>query len=172
VDLARELSKTVDYLWHTAWPDGQSRYEATERAAQAAGVRLRSRGIAEIAEVDDVIAEMKKSGAMTLIIQPSPFTYLQRDRLIDIATKYRLATIFAFPAAAREGALIAYGPDYIHMYRRAPFYVDRILKGTKPADLPVEQPAKLELIVNLKTAKALGLDVPLSLLIRADELVE
>jgi putative ABC transport system substrate-binding protein len=68
--------------------------------------------------------------------------------------------------------LIAYGPDYLHMYRRAPFYVDRILKGTEPADLPVEQPAKVELVVNLKTAKVLGLEVPLSLLIRADELIE
>ena len=66
--------------------------------------------------------------------------------------------IFAFPPAAREGALVANGPDYVHMYRRAPFYVERILKGTKPAGLPVEQPTKLELIVNLNTAKALGLE--------------
>jgi len=68
--------------------------------------------------------------------------------------------------------LIAYGPDYLHMYSRAPIYVERILKGTKPADLPVEQPTKIELLVNLKTAKALGIEVPLSLLIRADELIE
>ena len=68
--------------------------------------------------------------------------------------------------------IIAYGPDYIHMYRRAPLYVDRIIKGTKPADLPVELPSKVELLINLKSAKALGLDVPLSLLIRADGLIE
>ena len=68
--------------------------------------------------------------------------------------------------------MIAYGPYYVHMYRRAPFYVDRVLKGTKPADLPVEQPTKVELLVNLKTAKTLGLSIPLSLLIRADELLE
>jgi putative ABC transport system substrate-binding protein len=74
--------------------------------------------------------------------------------------------------AAREGGLIAYGPDQISMYRAAPFYVDRILKGMKPADLPVEQPTKVGLFVNLKTAKALGIDVPLALLIRADELIE
>jgi putative tryptophan/tyrosine transport system substrate-binding protein len=74
--------------------------------------------------------------------------------------------------AFRDGALIAYGPDYIHMNRSAPLYVDRILKGAVPADLPVEQPTKIELRVNLKTARALGLEVPLSLLIRADELIE
>jgi putative ABC transport system substrate-binding protein len=83
-----------------------------------------------------------------------------------------LATIFAFPIAARDGALIGYGPDYIHLYRKAPLYVDRILKGTKPADLPVEQPTKVQMLVNLKTAKALGFEIPLPLLIRADELVE
>ena len=176
VDIARELrgpqATAVDYLWHTAWPDGRNRYEATEQAAQAAGVKLRSKGIADIAEVDDAIAAMKQSGATILIVQPSPFTYQQRGRIIDAALNHGLATIFAFPIAAREGALIAYGPDYVHMYRRASLYVDRILKGTKPAELPVQQPTKIEMLVNLKTAKALGLELPLSLQIRADELIE
>ena len=176
VDIARELrgpqATAVDYLWHTAWPDGRNRYEATEQAAQAAGVKLRSKGIADIAEVDDAIAAMKQSGATILIVQPSPLTYQQRGRIIDAALNHGLATIFAFPIAAREGALIAYGPDYVHMYRRAPLYVDRILKGTKPAELPVQQPTKIEMLVNLKTAKALGLELPLSLQIRADELIE
>jgi putative ABC transport system substrate-binding protein len=175
VDLARELSKpqaTVGYLWHTAWPDGRNRYQLTEQAALTAGVKLRSRGIAEIAEIGDAIAEMKQSRISTLIIQPSPFTYQQREQIIDSATNNNLATILAWPVAAREGALIGYGPDYLHMYRRAPFYVDRILKGTKPADLPVEQPTKVEFFINLRTAKVLGLEVPLALLIRADELIE
>jgi ABC-type uncharacterized transport system substrate-binding protein len=86
--------------------------------------------------------------------------------------KNGLGTIFAFPVAAREGSLVAYGPDYLHMYKRAPFYVDRVLKGTNPADLPVELPTKVELLVNLLAAKTLGIEVPLSLLIRADELLE
>jgi putative ABC transport system substrate-binding protein len=175
VDLAREMSKpqaTVYYLWYSAWPDGHSRYQATEQAAQAAGVTLRSRPIADIAELAEAFVTMKQSGATTLIVQPSPFMVQQRERLIDFAMKHGLATIFANPLAAREGALIGYGPDFIQMYRRAPFYVDRILKGTKSADLPVEQPTKVELVVNLKTAKALGLEIPLSLLIRADELIE
>jgi putative ABC transport system substrate-binding protein len=86
--------------------------------------------------------------------------------------KYGLATIFAFPAAAREGALIGYGSDHIVMFRKAPLYVDRIIKGTKPAELPVEQPTKVQLLVNIRTAKALELDLPLPLLVRADELIE
>jgi putative tryptophan/tyrosine transport system substrate-binding protein len=115
---------------------------------------------------------MKLDGATTVVVQPSPFTYGQRTHIIDTASRNGLATLFGFPVAARDGALIAYGPDYIHMNRRAPFYVDRILKGTKPADLPVELPTKIDLLVNLKTAKTLGVEVPLALLIRADELIE
>jgi putative ABC transport system substrate-binding protein len=175
VDLSKEFSKpgtAVEYLWHTAWPDGENRYRATEQAVQEAGMKLRSNGIVNIGELDDALMTIKRSGATTLIVQPSPFTYGQRGRIIASAMKHGLGTIFAFPVAAKEGSLLAYGPDYLHMYRRAPFYVDRVLKGTSPADLPVEQPAKVELLVNLQSAKTLGIEVPLSLLIRADELLE
>jgi putative ABC transport system substrate-binding protein len=174
VQLGREVNKqdTVDYLWHTAWPDGKNRFQATEQAAQSTGVKFRPRGIAESAEIEQAIMAMKLDGAATVIVQPSPFTYRQRRHIIDTASHNGLATLFGFPVAARDGALIAYGPDYIHMNRRAPFYVDRILKGTKPADLPVELPTKIDLLVNLTTAKTLGVEVPLSLLIRADELIE
>jgi putative ABC transport system substrate-binding protein len=175
VDLASELQRgrgPVDYFWHTGWADGKNRLQVAEDAAQSVGLVFRSRGIGDVTDLYDVVATAKTSGTIALIIQPSPFTYQHRDKIID-ATKARgLATIFAFPAAAREGALIAYGPDYMHMYRRAPFYVERILKGTRPADLPVEQPTKLDLVVNLKTAKALGFEMPISLLVRADELIE
>ena len=175
VDVARELIKPhriIHYLWHTAWPDGQNRYQATEQAVRAAGMQLQSRGIAEISELDAAVAAIKMSGSPAFIVQPSPFTYGHRGPIIASAQKNGLGTIFAFPAAAREGALVAYGPDYVHMYSRAPFYVDRILKGAKPADLPVEGPSKVELLVNLQAAKALGIEVPLSLLVRADELLE
>ncbi len=175
VDLASELQRgrgPVDYFWHTGWADAKNRLQGAEDAAQSVGLAFRSRGIADAAELDDVVAGAKASGALALIIQPSPFTYQHRERIIDVANKQSLPTIFAFPPAAREGALVAYGPDYLHLYRRAPFYVERILKGTKPADLPVEQPTKLELVVNLKTAKALGFEMPISLLVRADELIE
>ena len=175
VDFARELIKPhriIHYLWYTAWPDGQNRYEATEQAVRAAGLELQSRGIAEMSELDAAVAAIKMSGSPAFIVQPSPFTYGHRGLIIASAQKNGLGTIFAFPAAAREGALVAYGPDYVHMYSRAPFYVDRILKGAKPADLPVEGPSKVELLVNLQAAKALGIEVPLALLVRADELLE
>jgi putative tryptophan/tyrosine transport system substrate-binding protein len=175
VDLARELIKpqtTVDYLWQTTWPDGQNRYQATEKAAQVAGMKLRSKGIADIAELDSALTVMKQSGSTALIVQPSPLSYGQRGQIIASAMNNGLGTIYAFPIAAREGSLIAYGPDYLQMYSRAPLYVDRILKGTKPADLPVEQPTKIEFLINLQAAKTLGIEVPLSLLVRADELLE
>src|SRR5205814_1366731 len=112
VDVALELSKpqtTIDYLWHTNWPDGQNRYELTEQAAQSRGAKLRHKGIADIAELNDAVAAIKKVGAITLIVQPSPLTYGHRQRVIDATMNHGLATIFAFPVAAREGALIGYG---------------------------------------------------------------
>jgi putative ABC transport system substrate-binding protein len=175
VDVARELikpHKTIHYLWHTAWPDGQNRYKATEQAVRAVGMELQARGIAEMSELDAAVAAIKMSGSPAFIVQPSPFTYGHRGAIIASGQKNGLGTIFAVPVAAREGALAAYGVDYVHMYSRAPFYVDRILKGTKPADLPVEAPSKVELLVNLQAAKPLWIEVRLSLLIRADELIE
>jgi len=174
VELGKSLTKddTIDYLWHTAWPDGKNRFQATEQATQSVGLKLRERGIAESSEIDQAITAMKLGGATIIIVQPSPFTYRQRARIVESASHNGLATIFGFPAAARDGALIAYGPDYLQMNQRAPLYVNQIIKGTKPADLPVELPTKISLLVNIKTAKTLGIEVPLQLLVRADELIE
>jgi putative ABC transport system substrate-binding protein len=175
IDIAREMNKPreiVGYLWHSGWPDGRNRYEGTEQAAQQARVKLQAREVNDPTAIEEAIVALKNGGTSTVIVQPAPLTYQHRARIIETAMKQGVGTIWGFPVAAREGAMIAYGPDYIHMYRRAPLYVDRVLKGAKPADLPVELPTKLELVVNLKTAKALGLEVPLSLLIRADDLIE
>jgi putative ABC transport system substrate-binding protein len=134
-------------------------------------VRFRPRAIHEADDIGDALAAMKKAGAAAVIVQPSPFTYRERDRIIEAAAKQGLGTVFAFPPAAREGALIAYGPDYADLYRRAASYAARMLSGARPADLPVEQPAKFELVINLATARALGITVPQSLLLQASEVV-
>jgi putative tryptophan/tyrosine transport system substrate-binding protein len=175
VQFAREFSKPqmpIFYLWYRAWGDGENRLRATERATQTVGLPLRASSIDDLTELDDAMAVMKKSGAAVVVVQPSPFTYRHRDRFVLAATKQGLAAIFAFPPAARTGAIVAYGPDYADLCRRAASYVDRILKGTKPADLAVQEPIKLDLIVNMKTAKTLGLTVPESLRLQATEMIE
>jgi putative ABC transport system substrate-binding protein len=175
VGLARELGDPrapIDYLWHTKWADGRNRFEATQRAAEAAGVALRSRPLSEIAELEDQIALMKSDRATVAIVQPGPFTHRFRKQIIHTATNNGVATIFGFPPIAEDGALIAYGPDPTDMYHGAGLYVGRIIKGEKTADLPVQQPTRFELVINLKTAKALGLEVPPTLLASADEVIE
>lgn len=175
VQFAAELNKpqaTANYLWFAGSINGQYRLRVTEDAAQSLRVDLRSWVIGDISEVDDVLAEMKASGATTVIVQSTPFTFRRRGPLIDSAMKHGIAMIYGFPPAARDGALIAYGPDYGALYHRAASYVKRILQGTKPADLPVEQPTRFELVVNLKTAKALGIAVPVTLINRADQVIE
>jgi ABC-type uncharacterized transport system substrate-binding protein len=175
VDLATEfgdLRGPIDYLWHNNWPDGRNRLERTERAAQAAGVTLRSRPVSELDELNAQIAAMKTDRATTMIIQPGPFTLRYRKQIIESATSNGLGTIFGFPPVAHDGALVAYGPDPVQMYRGPGSYIARILKGASPADLPVQQPTKFPLVINLKTAKRLGLEVPPQLLARADEVIE
>lgn len=175
VEFALELGKrsnAVHYLWHSGWTDGHYRFQRTEQAAQALGVKLHARTIGDIAAADETFGSMRKAGATIVVVQPSPFTFLERTRLIDAALHHGLGTIFAFRPAAGAGALIAYGPDYADLNRRAASYLSRILKGARAGDLPVEQPTKFELLINLRTARALGITVPPSILARADQLIE
>ena len=107
-----------------------------------------------------------------MVVPPSSVSPINRDLIIGLAARHRLPAVYATPAFVSTGALISYGSDPITDYRRAASYVDRILKGEKPADLPVQEPTKYDLVVNLKTAKAIGLDIPATVLTRADKVIE
>ena len=125
------------------------------------------------AATSTVLSALSPGGrASGLIVTSSPTALINRDLIIKLTAQHRLPTIYPFRNFATGGGLTSYGPDLIDPHRRAAGYVDRILKGEKPADLPVQAPTKYELVINLKTAKALGLDVPPTLLARADEVIE
>jgi len=141
-------------------------------AATSLGLQLLPVGARGAGEFDDAFAAMigERVGALFVVTDP---TYIaHRARLVDLAAKNRLPSMFTQRADVEAGGLMSYGPSFPAMYRRPAHYVDKILKGAKPADLPVEQPTKFELVINLKTAKALGLTIPPSLLARADQVIQ
>jgi putative ABC transport system substrate-binding protein len=179
IDLSMELltpgfrtTEPVDYLWYSDWPDGKQRFSDSEQAARSVGMNFRPHDIGEKRDVSGVLAAIKSINGTTVLVQPSPFTYRVREQIIALATSSGIATIFAFPVAARDGALMAYGPDYVALYQKAALYVARIIGGRNPGDLPVELPTRVVLLVNLKSAKAINRELPLSILVRADELLE
>jgi ABC-type uncharacterized transport system substrate-binding protein len=115
---------------------------------------------------------MAKAHAGALIVFPSPMFYLNYHHIVDLAAQHRLPAMYVFREAVEAGGLIRYGADIPDLFRRAAAYVDKILRSARPADLPVEQPTQFELVINLKTAKSLGLTIPSSLLVGADKVVE
>jgi putative tryptophan/tyrosine transport system substrate-binding protein len=123
-------------------------------------------------EIERAISTIAREPGGGLIVMPDTFNMVHRQTTIKLAALHRLPAIYYFPFFAREGGLISYGPDETEMFRRSAGYVDRILKGEKASDLPIQQPIAFRLVINLKTAKALGLDVPLFLQQRADEVIE
>jgi putative ABC transport system substrate-binding protein len=152
-------------------PAVQGFLDEMQAATKQAGMALIAEQINETDALPDAFASMRRQRAQVLIVQSNPFSNDNRARIVELAAKQRLPTMFEVRSGVDAGALISYGPELSAMYRRAAGYVDRILKGAKPADLPVEQPTTFELIVNLKTAKALGLTIPQSVLARADEVI-
>jgi putative tryptophan/tyrosine transport system substrate-binding protein len=143
-----------------------------DAAAQNLGLRLTYVEVRTPEDIDGAFAEISRQKLGTVLILPQPLAFAQRARLAQLALAHRVVTIVSWREAAEAGALMAYAAPIVGFMRRAPYYIDRILKGAKPADLPVEQPTKFELTINLKTAKALGLTIPPSLLQRADQVIE
>jgi len=143
-----------------------------ETAAPAAGVQVRRFTARGPEDLDAVFAAIRKERLDGLLVVGSPQFIAARARLVELALRARLPTMFEEWRFVETGGLMAYGPSYPEVFRRAAIYVDKILKGAKPADLPVEQPTKFELVINAKTAKTLGLTIPPSLLLRADRVIE
>lgn len=145
--------------------------EQVRSVAKTMGITLVVREENEAGALAGAFAAMQRERAQALIVQASPYTVANRKRIAELAMQTRLPAIFETRAFVNDGGLMCYGSNISDMYRRAAYYVDRIFKGAKPADLPVEQPTRFEMVINLKTAKALGLNVPQAVLLRADEVI-
>jgi putative tryptophan/tyrosine transport system substrate-binding protein len=151
---------------------GIGQFAAVQAVAPSLGVELSPVDARDAPEIERAVTAFARSGNAGLIVTPSPVANRHRDLIVTLAAQHRLPAVYAWRYYVTAGGLISYGPDSIDQYRRAAGYVDRILKGEKPADLPVQAPTKYELVINLKTAKALDLAVPSALLARADEVIE
>jgi putative tryptophan/tyrosine transport system substrate-binding protein len=147
-------------------------FGAMQAVAPLLGFTLVSAGVQDAADVERGISGFAQGSSDGVVVIPGPRITVHREAIIESAARHRLPAVYPYPYFAAGGGLVSYGTDNIDLYRRAASYVDRILKGEKPADLPVQAPTKFELVVNLKTARALGLEVPTSLLARADEVIE
>ncbi len=143
-----------------------------KESAKASGFELQVLSVGGPNDFDGAFAAMVKARAGALVMFPSPMFYVNYPRLVDLAATYRLPTMHVFREAVEAGGLMCYGANIPDLTRRAGKYVGKILKGAKPADLPIEQPTKFDLVINLKTATALGLTIPPSLLQRADQIIE
>jgi ABC-type uncharacterized transport system substrate-binding protein len=151
---------------------GEQRFKEAEAAAKGLGLRLQVVGAKGAEDLERAFEAAKRAGVQALLAHPSTFVAINRARIIELAIKNRLPVIYGSREHAEAGALMSYGPDLVDNYRRAATYVDKILKGAKPAELPVEQPTKFEFIINLKTAKQTGLTIPPNVLVRADRVIK
>jgi putative ABC transport system substrate-binding protein len=174
LELLKETLPTtsrVAALWHRG-AYGEGMLKETEAAARTLGLQLQLVGVQGPDEFERAFTTMAREHPDALIVLPSPMLFVERRRLVDLAAKHRLPAIYNAREFVELGGLMAYGASINDLFRRVATHVDKILKGAKPADLPVEQPMKFELVINLKTAKALGLTIPPLLLFRADEVLE
>ena len=151
---------------------GIGQFAAAQAVAPSLGVELSPVDVRDAGEIDRAVTAFARSPNGGLIVTASALATRHRDLIIALAARHGLPAVYSYRYMVAAGGLVSYGPDSIDQYRRAAGYVDRILKGEKPADLPVQAPTKYELVINLKTAKALGLDIPTTVLSRADEVIE
>ena len=151
---------------------GVGQFAIIQAVAPSFGVELHPIDVRDPGEIEHAVVAFARLPNSGLIIVGAPSVVVHRHLIITLAARHRLPAVYPFAYFIRNGGLISYGPDTVDPYRRAAGYVDRILKGEKPADLPVQAPTKYELVINLKTAKALGIEIPSSVLARADEVIE
>jgi putative ABC transport system substrate-binding protein len=175
LEILREaLPKTtrVAALWSPREKVATAVFQETKAAAQGFSVQLHSFEVDTIQDIERAFAEMPKVRPNALLVLLSPLVTLHSKRIVELALKQQLPGMYPTRQFTEEGGLMAYGPLIGDLYRRAATYVDKILKGAKPADLPVEQPTKFELVINLKTAKQIGLTIPPNVLARADRVIK
>jgi putative ABC transport system substrate-binding protein len=156
----------------SATPTGIGQFGVIQSAAPSFGVEIFPVNMRDASEIERIVAAFASAGNGGLIVPGGALGVFHRDLIFSLAARHKLPAVYYERSLVTAGGLISYGPDYIDQYRQAAGYVDRILKGEKPSDLPVQAPTKYELVINLKTAKALGLTVPPSVLARADEVIE
>jgi putative ABC transport system substrate-binding protein len=175
LDLLKEIAPSITraaVLRDPAIPAGIGQFAVIQALAPPLGLDVSSINVRDPREIERAVATFARYPNGGLIVAASALSVVHRDLIVALADRYKLPTVYWDPTAVSNGGLIAYGTDLIDQHRRAASYIDRILKGEKPADLPVQAPNKYELAINLKTAKTLGLDVPPSLIARADEVIE
>jgi putative ABC transport system substrate-binding protein len=175
VELFKEIAPRVTrvaVLRDSAISAGIGQFGAIQSVAPSFGVEVSPVSVRDAGEIERAITAFARSPNGGLIVTASALSFIHRDLIITLAARHKLPAVYYRRLYVTSGGLISYGPDLVDEYRQAAGYVHRILKGEKPADLPVQEPTKYELVINLKTAKTLGLDVPPMLLARADEVIE
>ena len=161
----------VAFLWRSGGSRGNLPLTEMEAVAKALGLKLRSLPVRSLEDFEGAFARAKRDGAQALITNPGALIITQQRQVLDFAAKNRLPAIYHTSEFVEAGGLMSYAPNYADLWRRAADFVDKILKGTKPADMPIEQPTKFELIINLKTAKQIGLTIPQKMMERADRVI-
>ena len=173
--LATEVAPAISrvaVIWNPDVPAMHSAWEATESAARKLGVALLSLEVRKALDFETAFNTLASNPPGALLVYADPSTYARRREIVAAAARSRIPDIYSFREGTDDGGPMSYGVNIPALYRRASLFVDKILKGTKPSDLPVEQPTKFELVINLKTARALGLEIPQTVLARADEVIE